>query len=96
VDGAANASNKQDRIALWMIEGKSNYGRNPMQMQFEQFTESAVDGRDVVEIVLFRKLDTKLYREMPLLLNAKGEKVLGQSWPGYWWRIAEYQRVIAN
>ena len=61
-----------------------------MVMQFEQFKKTEVEGRKVVEIVLFRKLGTRLYREMPLLLNAKGEKVLGQSWPGYWWRIAEY------
>jgi hypothetical protein len=64
-------------------------------MQFEQFKDSIIDdGREVVGIILFRKLGTKLYREMPLVLNKEGEKVFGVSWPGLWWRIAEYPATI--
>jgi hypothetical protein len=65
-------------------------------MRFKQFKKSQVDGREVVEIVLFRKLGTRLYREMPLVLNEEGDKVFGQSWKGYWWRITEYPPVIVN
>jgi hypothetical protein len=35
VDDAQNVSSKQERIALWMIEAKINYGRNPMT-EFEK------------------------------------------------------------
>jgi hypothetical protein len=65
-------------------------------MKFEECKVLSIDGRKVVEIVLFRKLGTKLYREMPLVLNEDGEKVFGQGWPGYWWRIIEYPAVIKN
>ena len=65
-------------------------------MKFKQFKKSQVDGREVVEIVLFRKLGTRLYREMPLVLNEAGEKVFGESWKGYWWRLIEYPSVIKN
>jgi|HubBroStandDraft_2_1064218.scaffolds.fasta_scaffold03671_6 hypothetical protein len=65
-------------------------------MKFEECKESSIDGKKVVEIVLFRKLGTRLYREMPLIVNTEGEKVFGESWNGLWWWLISYPPVIVN
>jgi hypothetical protein len=61
-----------------------------MKFRFKTFKKHEVEGKEVVSIVLFRKLGTKYLREMPMFLNEEGEKVFGQTWRGYWWRICDY------